>query len=216
MKTDLKIQKSVVEELQYEPAIDASDIGVTCKNGIVTLTGTVKSYADKELAVCRLERFPGVRALVDQINVELPEQHERTDQDIAEAALRGLQWHVQVPDTQLRVKVEKGIVSLEGEVEHKYEETAAKNAVRDLMGVQGVVSLIRVKEAVSSFQIKKNIQSALRRAELDARRIKVAVHDNHVTLSGTVSTREDRVDAERAAWTVDGVLEVKDNLNVAA
>lgn len=125
----------------------------------VTLTGTVKSYADKELAVCRIERFAGVRALVDEINVELPEQHERADQDIAEAALRGLQWHVQVPDTQLRVKVEKGIVTLEGEVEHKYEETAAKNAVRDLMGVQGVVSLIRVKEAVSSLQIKKNIQA---------------------------------------------------------
>lgn len=206
-----KIQKSVGPGPQCGPGLDGSGNAVVCELGIVNFSDPAKSCAEKELPVCwnqPLQKAGG-------ITVEPLQCHERTDWDIAEAASRGLQLHVQVPDAQIRVRVEKGIVTLVGEVEHKYEEMAAKNAVRDLMGVQGVVSLIRVKQAVSSLQLKKNIQSALRRAELDARRIKVDVRDHEVTLRGTVSTREDRADAERAARDVAGVLNVKDNLTVA-
>ena len=217
MKTDLQIQKDVIDELQYEPGIDAAEIGVTCKDGIITLSGAVRSLAEKELASWTTGRISRVRAVVDEIKVELPHLHERSDQDIAEAALRGLIWHVQVPHTRIKVRVEKGIVTLEGDVDYRYQEVAAQNAVRNLTGVKAVVSLINVRPPVTPFQVKEKIENALRRAaELDARQIKVDVRNDKVALRGTVRSWAERTEAERAAWAAPGVRTVEDDLIVAA
>ena len=217
MKTDYEIQQAVIDELQYEPSIDATRIGVACKNGIVTLTGTVESYTEKETAAWATERVSGVKAVVDEMSVELPQAHERGDQDIAQAALQALEWHVQVPHARIRVKVEKGIITLEGAVDYRYQQIAAENAVRNLTGVKAVINLINVKPVASPSDVKMKIENALRRAaEIDAQRIQVDVRNDKVILRGTVRSRAERRDAERAAWGAPGVSQVEDDLTVAA
>ncbi len=217
MKTEFQIQKDVIDALQYEPSIDASEIGVACKDGITTLTGTVHSYTEKEAAAAVVERVAGVKAVVDEMKVELPQMHERTDQDIARAAVLALEWNVQVPHTRIRVRVEGGVVTLEGDVEYRYQQTAAQDAVRDLIGVKAVINLINVKPVATPLQVKVKIENALRRAaELDAQRIRVEVRHDRVILRGTVRSWAERSEAERAAWAAPGVREVEDDLAVAA
>jgi len=159
----------------------------------------------------------GVKAVVDETKVELLQIHERTDQDIARAALWALEWHVQVPHLRIRMKVENGFVTLEGDVDYKYQQIAAQNAVRNLMGVKAVINLINVKPVVTPLQVKVKIENALRRtAELDAQQIRVDVRDDKVILRGTVRSWLERSEAERAAWAAPGVREVEDDLNVVA
>jgi osmotically-inducible protein OsmY len=216
MKTDSQLQKDVIDELQYQPSIDASKIGVASKDGIVTLTGTVSSYTEKESAASVAERVSGVKAVVDETKVELLQMHERTDQDIARAALWALEWDVQVPHTRIRVKVEKGFITLEGYVDYKYQQIAAKNAVRNLTGVKAVINLIDVKPVVTPLQVKVKIENALRRtAELDAQQIRVEVRGDKVILRGTVHSWAERTEAERAAWAAPGVRVVEDDMSVA-
>jgi len=217
MKTNVQLQRDVIDELQYEPSIEAAGIGVTAKDGIVTLTGDVKSYAEKWSATLATERVSGVKAVVDEIKVNLPYAHERGDADIAKAALQALEWDVQVPHTRLMVKVEKGRITLEGGVDYKYQQTAALNALRNLTGVTGVVNLIHVKPIADASEVKVKIENALRRAaELDAQRIMVDVVDDKVTLRGTVRSWAERSAAERAAWSAPGVRLVEDDLSVTA
>lgn len=143
--------------------------------------------------------------------------HVRGDQDIAQAALQALEWHVQVPHTRIRVKVEKGILTLEGNVDSRYQEVAAQDAVRNLTGVKGLINLIYVKPIATPSQVKVKIENALRRAaELDAQRIMVEVRNDKVILRGTVRSWAERNEAKRAAWAAPGVREVEDDLNVAA
>jgi osmotically-inducible protein OsmY len=183
----------------------------------VTLSGAVNTYAEKEAAAWSAERVAGVKAVVDEIAVELPHMHMRNDREIAEAALQSLMWHVQVPHTRVKVKVEKGIITLEGEVDSGYQRIAAENAVRYLTGVKAVVNLINVKPVATPAGVKAKIDSALRRAaEIDAQQIKVRVHDDKVFLSGVVRSWAERSQAERAAWAAPGVREVQDDLTVAA
>lgn len=217
MKLDYEIQQAVIDELHYEPSIDATRIGVASKNGIITLTGTVESYTQKDSAARVVERVSGVKAVVDEMSVELPQAHERGDQDIAQAALQALEWHVQVPHARIRMKVEKGMVTLEGDVDYRFQQIAAKDAVLHLTGVKTVVNLINIKPLASPSEVKTQIENALRRAaEIDAERIKVDVYNGRVILHGTVRSRAERSEVERAAWAAPGVREVEDDLTVAA
>jgi len=217
-KSNTQLQEDVLSELKYEPSVDASEIGVTAKDGIVGLTGNVKNYAEKYAAVHAAERVAGVRAVTDEMKVDLPAFHVRNDEDIARAAINALQWDVWVPPNHVKVKVDSGWITLEGEVDYKYQQTAAEQAVRNLTGVMGVSNLINLKKpAVLPSEVKAKIDEALRRAaDIDADRINVSVLKNTVTLKGTVSSWAELQAAEHAAWSAPGVTSVEDDLVIAA
>ncbi len=217
-KSDSQLQQDVLQELKYEPSINASQIGVTAKDGIVGLTGNVQSYIEKYTAVHAAERVCGVKAVTDELTVDIPAYHVRNDQDIAKAAVNALQWDVWVPADRIKVKVDGGWITLEGDVDYKYQQTAAENAIRNLTGVIGVTDLITIKRpAVVPSDVKTSIEQALRRAaEIDADAIKVSVVQDKVILNGKVASWAERDEAERAAWSAPGVNEVEDDLVIAA
>jgi osmotically-inducible protein OsmY len=216
-KSNTQLQEDVLAELKFEPSIDAAEIGVTANDGIVGLRGKVKSFAEKYGAVRAAERVKDVKAVTDELEVDLPAYHIRDDEDIARAAIRALEWDVWVPSKKIKVKVSDGWVTLEGSVDYWYEQNAAVEAVRNLTGVKGVTNMISIKKpAVIPSEVKANIDSALRRAaEIDADRVTVKVVNDKVILNGKVSSWAERQEAERAAWSAAGVNEVEDDLVVA-
>jgi osmotically-inducible protein OsmY len=216
MKTNAVLQQDVIDELSYEPSIDASNIGVVASNGIVTLTGTVSSYANKMGAEHAAERVCGVKAVADETTVDLPSFHTRNDTDIAQAVLNALSWQVFVPESALKVRVEGGWVTLDGTVDFNYQRTAAQSAVSQLTGVRGVNNLVVLKPAVAAFDLKQKIESAFKRsAELDAAKIGLNISGNKVELTGKVSSSAERSGAELAAWSAPGVWEVSNHLQIA-
>ena len=217
MKTDKQLQCDVIDELQYEPSVDATKIGVTVQNGIVSLSGTVANYAETYRAIHAAERVAGVKAVTNGIKVELPSMHQRDDADIAQVVVNALKWHVWVPHDAIKVKVEQGWVTLEGTVKSDFQRSFAEDAVRYLTGVKGVINLITVNHvAVNSSEVKTKIENALRRAtEVAAARIRVEVQGNKVVLRGNVRSWAERNDAERAAWAAPGVGRVEDHLTIA-
>jgi osmotically-inducible protein OsmY len=213
--TDLEIRKNVESELNYEPSINAAEIGVAVKDGIVTLTGRVPSYWDKVAAEHAVDRVASVKAVVNELEIRLPYTSERTDEDIARAAVESVNWSVLVPKDRIKVKVSKGWVTLEGTVDWQFQKTAAEKAVRKLIGVKGVSNLIEVKPRVSKVEVKASIEAALKRsAELDASRIKVETDGDTVILTGTVHSLFEREEAERAAWKAPGVRFVDNRIKV--
>ena len=214
---DLELKKSVESELNFEPSINAAEIGVAVKNGVVTLSGHIPSYWEKIAAERAAERVAGVKAVANELEVRLPGSSERTDEDIARAALNSLKWSVLIPADRIKVKVSKGWVTLEGSVDWQFQKTAAEKAVRKLYGVVGVTNLIEVKARVSKTEVKAEIESALKRsAELDASRIKVEVDGDKVILRGSVHSYFEREEAERAAWRATGVRTVDNRIEVGA
>jgi len=207
----------VESELNFEPSINAAEIGVAVKNGVVTLSGRVPSYWEKVSAERAAARVSGVKAVANELEVRLPGSSERTDEDIAQAAVDTLRWSVFVPQDRIKVKVSKGWITLEGNVDWQYQKSAAEKAVRKLYGVLGVSNLIEVKPQVSKAEVKTSIEAALKRlAEVDANRIRVDTEDGKVVLSGSVRSWFEREEAERAAWAAPGVRSVEDRIAIAA
>lgn len=214
--TDKEIQQAVLRELEWEPQVKSTEIGVAVKDGIVTLTGFVDNYIKKFHAERAAQRVAGVKAVVNDLEVKLPISSERTDEDIARAAVQALASHISVPQERIKVTVRNGWITLEGDVEWKYQREAAESAVRHLMGVKGVTNLIAIKARVSPENVRAKIEEALKRTiEEDAKRIQVETTNSTVILRGTVHSWFEREEAERAAWRAPGVTKVEDLITVA-
>ena len=218
MRTDTELQHAVMEELAWEPSIDAAEIGVSAESGIVTLSGTVKSLPQKWSAEKAAQRVSGVKAVTDEIVVKLPGDTELTDTEIARAAVNALDWNASLPRGRVAVIVSHGWITLEGTVKFHCERVAAEYAVRGLRGVKGVTNLISVKPPqTSSKDIKHRIEQAFERAaDLDAEMISVEAKDGKVVLRGTVDSWAERERAELAAWAAPGVSRVENEILVAS
>ncbi len=215
MKSDLRIQKDVMEQLLFEPFLNSSEIGVAVKNGIVTLSGQVDSYAKKVSAENAAKKVSGLKAIAEDIQIGVYPRLQKTDAEIAQAVVTALQWHSAVQEEKIKIKVENGNVLLEGEVDWEYEKASAASSVEVLSGVRSVTNLITVKPKVVTSDVREKINLAFKRsATIDAAKVKVEVEGNMVTLRGKVRSFAEKQDAERTAWNAPGVTIVESKLQL--
>ncbi len=214
-RTDVELHRKVLEELQFDPAVDAGKIGIAAENGVVTLTGAVGTFGEKWAAEKAVKRVRGVLALANELNVELMGMHRMNDTDIAASAASVLTWDSALPKS-IQVEVRNGCVTLSGTVDWNYQRELAEKDVRRIGGVVSVDDRIRLGNATLPQDVKKRIKSALHRdAEVQANNIEVAVDEGDVTLRGSVHSWTERDAATRAAWSVEGVHTVHNILNIA-
>lgn len=216
MKTDTELQKDVLAELKWEPSVNATHIGVEVSKGIVTLAGHVDSYAEKWGAEKAAQRVLDVKAVVVEMDVKLAMDSKRSDADIAQSVENALAWSAYLPANRVKVLVEKGWVTLTGDLDWEYQRQSTLNAIRYLLGVTGVSNTLTLKTGVSQTVVKSDIEAALnRRATADAKKIKVDVQGDEVTLSGTAQSMDERNTARHSAWGTKGVRNVVDNIAIA-
>jgi len=218
MKTNEELQRDVMEEIRWDPLLKdvASEIGVTAKNGVVTLSGLVDTYSKKLAAEHAAQRVHGVKVVAVDLEVRLNKLGSRTDTQIAEAIRNALTWHSAVNEDQIEIKVDNGWVFLDGKVEWDYEKKAAENAVKDLIGVRGLTNRIVVKaREVESKEIKSKIAAAFHRsATVDSSNVEVEVSGSRAILRGKVRTWAERKDAENAAWSSPGIMIVDNQIEI--
>lgn len=215
MRTDSEIQKDIAEQLKWEPFLNPAEIGVAVKDGVVTLSGQVDSYSKKIGAELAVKKIAGVKAVAEEIHVGPSPSYLRTDTELAAAVANALKWHTAVTEDKIKIMVEKGVVTLTGEVDWNFQRQAAVDAVKNLAGVTRVSNFIVVKPGVTARDVRQKIEAALQRnATLDADKIVVELLGNKVLLSGTVRSLAEKDDAEMAAWAAPGVSSVENRLGV--
>ena len=216
MRSDSEIERDVREEFKWDPDLDASDIAVTVKDGVVTLAGFTHRYSDRLEAEIAAKRVAGVRAVANDIDVRLPSIDQRPDPDIARDAVAALKTELPISNERIKLAVRDGWVTLEGSVEWQYQKTAAGNAVRKIKGIKGITNVIAVKPKLEPAEVKRKIMDAFKRnAEVDANRITVEANGGEVILKGTVRSWIEREEAERVAWAAPGVTTVDDRIVVS-
>lgn len=217
MMSDLELQRKVMDELAWDPSVDAANIGVSVGSSIVSLNGHVKSFAEKWAAERVAQRVSKVKAVTDELIVKLPGEYQRSDEDIALAAVNSLDWNSLVPRGKIKVLVDHAWITLDGDVEYFYQKEGAEYAVRNLLGVRGVTNEIQIKPIVRPSDVRNKIEQALERAaELDAKKISVEANQGKVILRGKVRSWAERSEAEHAAWAAPGVTDVKNEMRIAA
>jgi len=216
MKSDSEIERDVRDELKWDPDLNADDIAVSVKNGVVTLAGFTPSYTDRLEAEAAAKRVAGVHAVANDIEVRLPAIDQRPDPDIARDAVAALKAELPISHDRIKVIVKDGWVTLEGAVEWQYQKNTADSAVRRVKGVKGVTNVVMVKPKVEPADLKRKIMDAFKRnAEVDANRITVEANGSEVILKGTVRSWIEREEAERVAWSAPGVTKVEDRIAVS-
>jgi len=216
MKSDSAIKSDVSAELLWDPAVDLTNIGVAVRDGIVTLSGTVDTFAQKHAVERAARRVAGVRGIAVDLEVRLAPGHQRTDAEIAQAATHALRWHSLVPQEKVKVVVEAGWVTLTGEVDWSYQSASAEQAVHPLIGVKGVRNEIHLKQRANPVEIRADLVAALgRHAAREARHISIDIDGTEVTLAGKVDSLAEREAAIGTARAARGVTRVVDRLEVA-
>ena len=214
--SDADLHKNVVAELAFDPSVDERNIAIAVRDGVVTLSGTLRVFAQKSAADAAVKRVGGVLGLAENITIDLPELHVRTDTDLALSALEALRWNPLVPQGSVLVKVDAGHVTLTGSVDWQFQRETARAAVASLGGVRGIINDINLRTQETAENITSKIGDSFRRsASIDAARVCVEVRDGIVTLSGTVHSWAEREDAVRAAYSVAGVCDVENLTTIA-
>ena len=215
MDKDRVLQRKIMAELEWEPKVESADIGVAVIDGVVSLNGFVKSYAEKLAVENAVRRVAGVNAIAEELKVRYASDAKTADHEIAKRILDLFAWNVLIPEKTLQVKVEHGWVSLSGEVQWKYQSNEAQRVAAQINGVTGVSNTIRIANKVTTSDVRKRIEDAFeRQADLEAGGVTVAVDGNRVTLGGHVKAWHERSTAERAAWSAPGVTQVIDQIRI--
>ena len=215
MSEDSDLQSAVLAELAWQPSIVAAHIGVTAESGVVTLSGHVDSFVQKHAAQDAASRVKGVRAVAEELTVKLAFDMRREDDEIARAAIDRLTWDVSVPKDAIKVTVEKGWITLAGQVGWHFQKDAAENDIRHLMGVVGLSNQITIKPSVDATNLGDDIQHALHRSTFfDPMTVGVTVLDGHIRLTGSVRTWHDRQVAAETAWAAPGAMDVENDITV--